>query len=110
MRGLESLPSHHCAPSPAASPWGFPSPQPPSLPPTIVRLHQLLDQVQTEPGAAVAARGAHVHLLERAEDLTELVLRNAQAGVSHGQVHAASVLAGAATDSDGAIAGELGCG
>ena len=72
-------------------------------------LHQLLDQVQSEPGSAIAARGAHVHLLKRAEDLTKLVLGDAQASVRHRQEHTATVLAGAAADGDGSIAGELGC-
>ena len=73
-------------------------------------LHQLLDQVQPEPGAAVAARGAHVHLLKRAEDLTKLVLGDAKASVCHRQIHAPAIRTGAAPDSDAAMAGELGCG
>src|SRR5439155_22337398 len=42
---------------------------------------------QAQPGAAVAATGSRVRLLERLEDDLELVSRDADAGVGHGECH-----------------------
>ena len=57
------------------------------------QLHQLRGDRQPEAGAAVAARHRGVRLLERAEDLVELVLRNADAGIADREVQLRVALA-----------------
>ena len=68
--------------------------------PTVVRLNQKRHQVQAEASTAVPPCSAHIHLLERAKDLAELVLGDAHACVRHGQVDVPPVLAHAAVHSD----------
>mmetsp|Transcript_40492 Transcript_40492/g.120787 ORF Transcript_40492/g.120787 Transcript_40492/m.120787 type:complete len:447 (-) Transcript_40492:628-1968(-) len=73
----------------------------------VVRLDQLLDQVQPEARTAVPPRRRHVGLLKRAKDGRDLGLHDAHACVLHRHKHVLVVVRDAGVDGDGARRREL---